>query len=85
MSVLISLTPDVVASVALAAYKKFVDQTGTIPARMWISWKGWNLLSECKEADTFVDYSEAGIPSFNGIPISIDAAMLDDLIYFLGE
>lgn len=85
MSTLIPLTSDVVASVALAAYKKFVDQTGTIPARMWISWKGWYLLSECKEADNFVDYSEAGIPSFNGIPISIDAAMLDDLIYFLGE
>lgn len=79
------LTTDNVAAVALAAYKKFVDQTGTIPGRLWVSWKGWNLLDECKEADTFVDCSESGIPSFNGIPISIDSAMLDDLIYFLGE
>lgn len=85
---MIPLTEENFLSVLRDSYNRFRDTTSTIPTKLWMSWKAYSLylkLEDSAEANALFDRSDSGTPSYLGVPISIDAYIMDNLIYFLGE
>jgi len=77
-----NLTLENLSHVLDACFQDYIKTVGAFPTHLYISWKAFFLAMKVKDPKFVITPTDV---SYCGVPVSINATILENLIYFTGD